>query len=435
MERIVTRVSHLPILTRRKRVAAYTRVSSGKDAMLHSMSAQISYYSAKIQEHEGWEYVGVYADEAMTGTKDNRESFQRLLEDCRSGKIDIILTKSISRFARNTVTLLQTVRELKGMNVDVYFEEQNIHSMSCDGEMMLTILASYAQEESRSASENCLWRIRRRFKCGDPTGFRVYGYRIVHGIILIDPMEAEVVRLIFRLYREGNGTPTICRMLEEMGISAPEGDVWHPKTVGYILRNEKYIGDLLLQKNYVADHLTKHKKINKGELPKYYVSNNHEGIVAVTEFGDVGALYDERSKKYSGANLERCEYPYTSLMRCGICGANYRRKVAHSTIYSYPVWICTTYNNKGKKYCASKRIPESILVETTENVLGTHEPNREQLLAVIDHIEVTGPNELHYVFQNGKEQKVVWEDRSRRDSWTMGKRMKAAEFERKRKAI
>ena len=169
----------IPSLPQRKRVAAYARVSSGKDAMLHSLSAQVSYYSNLIQRNPEWCYAGVYIDEALTGTKDNRKDFQRLLEDCRAGKIDRVLTKSISRFARNTVTLLETVRELKALGVDVYFEEQNIHSMNGDGELMLTILASYAQEESLSVSENCKWRIRNQFKSGELVNWHsMYGYRI-----------------------------------------------------------------------------------------------------------------------------------------------------------------------------------------------------------------------------------------------------------------
>jgi DNA invertase Pin-like site-specific DNA recombinase len=154
----------------RKRVAAYARVSGGKDAMLHSLSAQVSHYSALIQRKAEWEYAGVYADEAMTGTKDSRSEFRHLVDDCKAGRIDMVITKSISRFARNTLTLLETVRELKDAGVDVYFEEQNIYTMSADGELMLTILASYAQEESLSASENCLWRIRERFRNGEPVG-------------------------------------------------------------------------------------------------------------------------------------------------------------------------------------------------------------------------------------------------------------------------
>ena len=160
------------------RVAAYARVSTGKDSMLHSLSAQVSYYSDMIQKHPGWLYCGVYADEALTGTKESRKNFQRLLADCRAGKIDLVITKSISRFARNTVTLLATIRELKDLGVDVFFEEQNIHTISTDGELMITILASYAQEESRSASENQKWRIKKCFEAGIPYDPTLLGYRI-----------------------------------------------------------------------------------------------------------------------------------------------------------------------------------------------------------------------------------------------------------------
>lgn len=206
MGRKVTRVAfNVPEIPKKKNVAAYCRVSSGKDAMLHSLAAQVSYYSELIQSHGEWEYAGVYADEAKTGTKDTRENFVRLLSDCRAGKIDLILTKSISRFARNTVTLLETVRELKLMGVDVYFEEQNIHSMSTDGEFMLTILASYAQEESRSASENQKWRIKKNFEEGKPWSSTLLGYRNVNGRFEIVPEEAQTVRMIFDWYLEGLG--------------------------------------------------------------------------------------------------------------------------------------------------------------------------------------------------------------------------------------
>ena len=179
MARKITAIApHKSLEFQRKKVAAYARVSSGKDAMLHSLSAQVSYYSKMIQSRPGWQYVGVYADEAATGTKDNRNEFQRMISDCKSGNIDMIITKSISRFARNTVTLLETVRELKNLGVNVWFEKENIHSISGDGELMLTILASFAQEESLSVSENCKWRIRNEFKQGKmPMNLkRLYGY-------------------------------------------------------------------------------------------------------------------------------------------------------------------------------------------------------------------------------------------------------------------
>ena len=216
MERIVVQ-RHFPStkIPQRKRVAAYARVSSGKDAMLHSLSAQVSYYSDLIQNHSGWQYAGVYADEALTGTRDNRENFQRLLADCRDGMIDMVITKSISRFARNTITLLETVRELKTMGVDVYFEEQNIHSLSADGELMLTILASYAQEESLSVSENQKWRVRHNFENGMPWNGTVLGYRYNQGTFEIEPEEAEIVRFIFGSYSNGTGATTIAKILNE----------------------------------------------------------------------------------------------------------------------------------------------------------------------------------------------------------------------------
>ena len=201
MDRKIERVTICkPIEKQVLRVAAYARVSSGKDAMLHSLSAQISYYSERIQSHQGWVYCGVYADEVFTGTKENRKNFQRLLTDCRNGKIDLIITKSISRFARNTITLLKTVRELKSLGVDVFFEEQNIHSISSDGELMLTILASYAQEESLSASENQKWRVKRNFEQGKPWSVILYGYRYKNGSFVIEPTEAKIVKKIFSEY-------------------------------------------------------------------------------------------------------------------------------------------------------------------------------------------------------------------------------------------
>ncbi|MBQ2955593.1 MAG: recombinase family protein, partial [Clostridia bacterium] len=199
-ERITTVSRIAPVVRAKKlkRVAAYARVSTGKDAMLHSLAAQVSYYSDLIQRNPEYEYAGVYADEGLSGTRESRPEFQRMLKDCRDGKIDRILCKSISRFARNTVVLLETVRELKGLGISVYFEEQKIDTMSGDGEFMLSILASFAQEESRSVSENCKWRVRKKFEQGIPTGFGMYGYTVKTGSFTIVPEEAEVVRRIFR---------------------------------------------------------------------------------------------------------------------------------------------------------------------------------------------------------------------------------------------
>lgn len=250
MERIVERVdSHIPVPPRALRVCAYARVSSGKDAMLHSLSAQVSYYSNLIQNHSGWLYCGVYSDEAMTGTKSQRDDFQRMIEDCHKGKIDLVITKSISRFARNTVTLLQTVRELKSLGIDVYFEEQHIHTISADGELMMTILASYAQEESLSASENQKWRVRKAFENGELINLRfLFGYSITADGVQINEEKAAVVREIFSRFNSGESMSSISRDLNARGYRGALGGRWCAERMRNTLSNEKYLGNALLQK-------------------------------------------------------------------------------------------------------------------------------------------------------------------------------------------
>ena len=302
-KKIVHKVKPAAAAPRLERVAAYCRVSSGKDAMLHSLSAQVSRYSEFIQRRPGWAYAGVYADEALTGTKDNRPEFQRLLADCRAGRIDRVLTKSISRFARNTVTLLETVRELKELGVAVYFEEQNIDSLSGDGELMLTILASFAQEESKSVSDNCKWRIRKDFSEGKPMNLPLlYGYRREKGRIVIDEEEAEIVRFIFRSCLNGMGKGRITEALREQGVPCRLGGEWQTETVSGILKNEKYTGDALLQKTYIENHLTKRKCFNRGELPQYYAENTHPAIIDHETYADA-SLFDGIYACYTNRNV------------------------------------------------------------------------------------------------------------------------------------
>ena len=242
MERVVQKVKFPPIQPKLKRVAAYARVSSGKDAMLHSLAAQVEYYSNYIRRHPGWEYVGVYADEAKTGTKDGREQFQQLIADCKAGKIDHILTKSISRMARNTVTLLETVRELKAIGITVYFEEQNIDTGTDDGELMLSILASYAQEESLSASENQKWRVRQNFENGQPWRGFMLGYRYKDGQYIVVPEEAEIVRSIYADFLSGKGVTSIMKRLNKEGILTQQGFIWHKSAITRVLKNYTYTG-------------------------------------------------------------------------------------------------------------------------------------------------------------------------------------------------
>ena len=400
-----------------KRVCAYARVSSGKDAMLHSLSAQISYYQELIQKQPGWKFCGIYADEAMTGTKENRKKFQEMLEECRKGNIDLILTKSISRFARNTVTLLSAVRELKAMGVDVYFEEQNIHSMSGDGELMLTILASYAQEESLSASENQKWRVKANFQAGKPWNCRMLGYRYDGEKLVIHPAEAEIVRFVFRSYLDGMGRQLIANTLFEQGYKGRDGKPFVRSSVEKILKNYAYTGNLLLQKTYRENHLTKRGRKNDGVLPMYHATDTHEAIIPLEMFTQVQEEMARRKEKFKGEGyLNR--YPFSQLMVCGICGKHYVRKTCRKGFR----WMCTTYNSKGKKYCNSKMIPEDKLLEMTSDID----------ISQVDHIKVAHENTIIIVFKDGTEITRQWQDRSRAESWTDEMRQKAAEHTRKR---
>lgn len=412
----------------RKRVAAYARVSSGKDAMLHSLSAQISYYNNYIGKRGDWEFAGIYADEAITGTKEARPEFQRLLDDCRSKKIDMVITKSITRFARNTVTLLKAVRELKLLGIDVYFEKENIHSLSADGEFMLTILASYAQEESRSVSENLKWRIRKMFAKGRPNAGNMFGYKLFDGTLYVIPEEAEIVKTIFSDYLSGMGFYAIAKNLNYAGIQTRSGAVWDKSTIQKMLRNEKYSGDMLLQKTFSLDHLSKKKMMNHGELPMYQVIDSHEAIIDKATFAKVQSEIKQRAAKFHPKPKLNKTYLFTGLISCGLCGKHYRRKQSNAgSKYAKPVWICTTFNTRGKKYCPSIQIPESILLEKTAEVLGTSELNEELLKKSISEIQIPDHNRIVFLFKDGHSVEAAWENPSRRESWNEAMRQVARE--------
>ena len=406
MPKKVTKVSQIPKLQRKKQVAAYTRVSSGKDAMLHSLSAQVSYYNDLIQKEDGWEFVGVYSDEAITGTKEGRADFQRMLADCRNGKIDMIITKSISRFARNTVTLLETVRMLKALGVDVFFEEQNIHTMSADGELMLTILASYAQEESLSASENQKWRIKKNFEEGMPWCGRMLGYRIRDGQYYIIEDEAEIVRRIYREYLDGAGPGGIANRLTEDGIPTRNGGIWQPQTIATILRNYTYTGNLLLQKTFRENHITKKTIRNTGQKTQYLLEEAHEAIIPLETFEAVQAEIERRIDSRKNTPPAKPTFPYTGIIQCAKCGKNYRRKTTAGRVS----WICATFNTRGKKYCASKQIPEATLDALVAEVVKNP--------AEIQKIIADDGNTLHFHLADGSVVTRIWADRSRSESWT-----------------
>jgi len=425
----VRKMPQKPRLEQPKKVAAYARVSTGKDAMLHSLSSQVSYYSKLIQGHEGWLYAGVYSDEAVTGTKDGRDGFQRLLADCRAGKVNVILTKSISRFARNTVTLLETVRELKSLEVDVFFEEQNIHTMSAEGELMLTILASYAQEESLSASENQKWRVRKGFENGELLNWRfLFGYSIVKGSIEVDENTAPIVREIFNRVIAEDTFGVISRDLNRRGIPGALGGKWCVQRIRDITSNEKYTGNAMLQKTYRNNHLEKKKCANTGELPMFYAQDTHPAIIDKDTFEAAQAIL-QRMREAAKDRPRQQKSEFTGRLHCPLCGKNYKRNTSNGSVG----WNCSTYLEQGKAYCHGKKIPETTLRAVCAEVLGLGDYDVAVFAAQVDRIEVPEDNRLRFIFKDGGVTERNWADRSRRESWTPEMRQAAAERSRKRR--
>jgi DNA invertase Pin-like site-specific DNA recombinase len=386
-------------------------------------------YFALARETYGKEIKGVFTDEAYTGTRNTRKGLQALLDECRKGSIRQIVTKSISRFARNTVDLLNIAHEMRAIGVGIYFEEQLIDTLSCDGELMLTILASYAQEESRSASENQKWRIRKCYQEGKPTNpIEIYGYDYKNGVLTVIPEEADVVRMIFFDYLGGMGKNAIMKKLTKLGVPTKTGGRWTDSTVTLIIKNEKYIGDTCLQKGFIADHITKRHKPNRGELPKYYVEGTHEAIIDKETFDAAQAEIARRAAKVRTSKT-KTQSEFAGLIKCGRCGASFCRKVSASgTKYAKAIWICRTFVYRGKSECPAKRIPEDILKEKCAEMMGLSEYDADKFKAVIAAITIPDDGVLVFAFKDSTERTVEWQHRSRRESWT--DEMKAAASKR-----
>lgn len=423
----------IPIMPTRKKVAAYARISEEKGRTLHSLSAQVSHYSSYIQKNIEWEYAGVYADEGISGTTEDRKEFQRLLADCEAGKIDIILTKSISRFARNTVDLLETVRHLRDLNIEVRFEKEGINSLSDDGELMLTLLASFAQEESRSTSENVKWSIRNRFQQGKPNSFNIYGYRWNGEQFIIDPEEAKIVKLIFENFLKGLSAEQTEIQLEEMGVKSYTGGRFSNTSIRAILRNEKYTGNMLLQKVFIPDHIT-HKTIpNNGELPQYWVEDSHEAIIDFDTFKKVQDEIARRRELGVFANWSINTSYFTSKIKCGNCGASYRRSGKRQRKDSnevYYVWTCRTKDLKGVSECHAKDVPEKMLQKYSAEVLGLEDFDENVFLDEIEKIVVNGKDELILHFYDGQIVHQKWKSTARTDCWSAERRKEWGKYQK-----
>lgn len=350
---------------KKRRVAGYARVSTDHEDQQTSYEAQVDYYTTYIQGREDWEFAGLYSDEGISATNTkHRDGFNRMIADALAGKIDLIITKSVSRFARNTVDSLSTIRKLKEHNIECYFEKENIWTFDSKGELLLTIMSSLAQEESRSISENVTWGHRKRFADGKVS----FAYSRFLGLdkdketgkIVVVPEQAETVKLIFKLFLEGMTPHSIAAELTERGIKTPSGkDVWNQQTVRRMLSNEKYKGDALLQKEFTVDFLQKKMKKNEGEVPQYYVEGNHEAIISPAVFDTVQAELVKRKRggtRYSGVSI------FSNKIKCGDCGGWYGAKVWHSTDQYRKVIYRCNHKYKNEK-CQTPHVTEEEVKE------------------------------------------------------------------------
>lgn len=416
----------------KKRVAAYARVSVDSDELLQSLSIQVSHYSSYIQANPAWEYAGVYADAGISGTSvKRRKDLQRLLADCEKGHIDIILTKSISRFARNTIDLLKIARRLKELNVSIRFERENIDSLSADGELMLSILASYAQEESLSISENVKWSIRKKFAKGEFLAYNIYGYQWVDDHFEIIEEEAEAIRFMYRSFANGMFLTEISDELAKRGIFNRKGLPFGNTSIHRILVQEKYRGFSILQRTFVDDHITHAKKINKGQLPRYEVQGTHPVIIDEELYQQVKA--ERKRRKNKGAVRWRRATCFTGKITCGYCNntLTYTPNSGNKelTQFQQGCYKCSNKRNNGAKACCSKNLP----VYTLRQLCCTHlaplanaseeEPFQEVWVENLVENIVVFTNILEFHLKSGEVISTPWKNTARYDSWAHRKAM------------
>ncbi len=345
----------------KRKVAGYARVSTDRDDQFTSYEAQVDYYTTMIKANADWQFVGIYTDEGISGTSTaRREGFKQMIADALAGRIDLIVTKSVSRFARNTVDSLTTIRSLKESKVEVFFEKEGIWTFDSKGELLITIMSSLAQEESRSISENVKWGRRKRFADGQVTvPFNSFlGYdKGPEGNLVVNPDQARTVRYIYTLFLQGMSFNGIATRLTSEGIRTTSGNTrWHNTTIARILSNEKYKGDALLQKYYIPDFLTKKAVVNKGEVPQYYVQGSHEAIIAPEIFD---LVQQEIANRRGFASPGRGDHLFSRRIRCGVCGSFYGPKTWHSNDqYRKVIWQCNNKHKTKGKPCPSPKFSE-----------------------------------------------------------------------------
>lgn len=363
-----------PLTITRKRVAAYVRVSTNGEEQIQSFNSQKQYYQDKIDSNKEWVMVGIYADEGITGTKTTkREQFLKMIDDCMNGLIDIVITKSVSRFSRNLVDTRQYTRMLKVKGVTVIFEKENIDTSKMESEMQLSLLSALAQNEVESLSQNVTMGVQMKMSRGELMGFNGclgYDYNPEDKSITINEAEAETVRLIYDLYLQGYGAYRIAKELTRLGKVNKKGKVkWTDSGVRGILKNEKYKGDLLMGKTYTVDPISKRRLDNHGESNKYYTKNHHEAIISEEEWDKVQDILKSRYRTNENvSDAERIKfarkYAFSSMCQCGFCGTNLtRRSHNQDTKHKKPVWKCRTATNKGIANCPHSKAVDEVVIE------------------------------------------------------------------------
>ena len=370
-------------------VAAYARVSTEKEQQENSYERQVEHYTALIKANDAWEFGGIYADPGISGTRaEKRPEFMRMIADCRAGKIDKILAKSISRFARNTVDTLSYIRELKELGIGVYFENEHIDTLTPGGEVLLTILAAIAEQESRTMSTNIKWTYQKKFQNGEvilSTGTMLGYTKDADGNYVINESEAEIVRRVFREYIAGASLTQIRHGLETDGIKTKRGcSNWRANGILGIIKNEKYTGNALLGKTYKPDVLSKRRLKNTGQAPLYYVENTHPAIISQEVFDMAQAEMrrrDAEKDSAAGRSHYASKYPFSGLLVCGCCGHKLRRHVRSSVGEMVAAWACTNRIQHGRQACDSHHLNEDVLIDTYRaSLAGIHEESIQAML-------------------------------------------------------
>lgn len=375
------------------RVAAYCRVSTDSDEQATSYETQMEHYTSCIQRNPEWEFAGIFADDGISGTNTKkREEFNRMIEECMSGHIDMIITKSISRFARNTLDCLKYIRLLKEKNIPVFFEKENINTMDSKGEVLLTIMASLAQQESESLSKNVKLGLQFRYQNGEVqvNHNRFMGYtKDENGHLIIVPSEAKVIKRIYLEYLQGSSLKQIGESLEADGILTAAGkSKWRPETIKKILKNEKYIGDALLQKTYTVDVLTKKRVQNNGIVPQYYVENNHEPIIPRDLYMQVQEEMLRRANMHSGEKMKKrvysSKYALSSIVYCSKCGDIYRRIAWNNRGKHSIVWRCVNRVEHGPDCCNARTVKEEELQNAVVKAINQTIGDRDEMFEILE---------------------------------------------------